>query len=142
MKKSVLLFVCILSLSLSGQTDSNWINGDSVNLALMKEYRAKVAAIELQRKEDSVKRINLELEIAGLQTTDNLKKEELQNKLDQIAAREVARFSDKKARIDSLRTRTNGFPVIGVLHDTLFMLYAKSGALTAYERSAIISKKI
>jgi small-conductance mechanosensitive channel len=139
---NIFILTAFLTISMFAQTDSVVVNEDSINLALMKEYQAKMAAIELQKKEDSTNRYNLEQEIEGLKTTDNLKKEELQNQLDQISAREKARLKEKKSRIDSLKTNTKGFPVVGPMQDTVFQLYAKSGSLTARERSSIISKKI
>jgi small-conductance mechanosensitive channel len=48
----------------------------------------------------------------------------------------------KTARIDSLRKNTLGYPVMGMLKDTLFFIHAKTGAFTPFERAQNISRKI
>lgn len=50
--------------------------------------------------------------------------------------------NEQKAKIDSIRKRALGYPVIGVMEDTLFLVYSKIGASTPKERSLSISKKI
>lgn len=51
-------------------------------------------------------------------------------------------LSHQKAHIDSLRPTTKSYPVIGAMGDTLFQIYAKSGALTPSERAIRISQRI
>lgn len=47
------------------------------------------------------------------------------------------------SQIDSIKTKpTKGYPVIGAMNDTLFLVYSKIGAFTPEERSNSISKKI
>lgn len=47
-----------------------------------------------------------------------------------------------KAVIDSLRPYVKGFPVLGVLNDTIFYIYSKLGASTPAERADRITQKI
>ena len=80
--------------------------------------------------------------MSSLKTTDNLKKEDLLRQLEEIKLKEKQNIADKKQRIDSLRNKAAGYPVIGVLKDTLFLIYTKIGALSPKERAANVSGKI
>ena len=51
------------------------------------------------------------------------------------------KMAEQKGRIDSLRTITQGVPVV-VDNDTLFTLYAKRGGLSPYERAENVAKVI
>lgn len=52
------------------------------------------------------------------------------------------RIALQRAQIDSLRPLTKGYPVIGVMNDTLFKIYSRSGTLTPPERANRISHRI
>lgn len=118
------------------------VNKDSINNSLLKDYHKKLSEITAQRKQDSIKKIALEKTLQSLKTTDNLKKEELFKQLKKIEESENQRISEKKAKIDALRNTAKGFPVVGVMKDTLFLIYSKIGSSTASERAQNISKKI
>jgi len=124
------------------QTDSIITNKDSVNSSLLQNYNTRFAEIEQQRIEDSIKKADLEIQLNSLKTTDNLQKGELLQQLKTIENNEKLRVIGKKARIDSLRNTAHGFPVIGVLKDTLFVVYSKIGASTPKERAINITNKI
>ncbi|WP_186757270.1 mechanosensitive ion channel family protein [Echinicola salinicaeni] len=144
MKKYLGVFLIgflLASIAAKAQTDS-LANQDSMDNVLLEAYESKIAAIEKQRLEDSLMRAALEMQLNSLKTTDNLKKEELQAQLDEIANRESNRLSLKKAQIDSLRKNTQGYPVLGVMSDTLFHIYTKIGASRPKERADNISQKI
>ena len=125
-----------------GQTDSLIHNADSLNAVTVREYHQKLAEAEEQRIADSIKKAELESKLAALQTADNLDKEGLLQQLKAIEANEQKRLERKKARIDSLRNTAVGYPVTGILKDTLFLLYSKIGAATPEERARSISGKI
>lgn len=135
----VLLFVYNTTF---GQTDSLHTKTDSINALVLVEYNNKLAEIEKQRVADSIKKIELESQLKELKTVDNLQKEELLMQLGVIKEKEKARIISKKARIDSLRITAKGYPVLGVLEDTLFLVYSKIGASTPRERATNIRKKI
>lgn len=136
----MLLLLC--SLASFGQTDTIAPKKDSLTLRAEQEYRQKLAEIEAMRIADSVRKTELEAQILNLKTVDNLEKEDLLQRLKAIEENEVQRLEELKTRIDSLRTREKGYPVLGVMNDTLFLLYAKIGAFTAEERAGSISRKI
>jgi small-conductance mechanosensitive channel len=124
-----------------GQTDTI-TDKDSVNIVLLQDYNKRLGEIEQQRMADSIKKVDLEIQLNSLKTTDNLQKEGLLQQLKEIEEKEAQRIASKKAKIDSLRKSANGFPVISVMKDTLFFVYSKVGASTPKERASNISKKI
>ncbi len=145
-KRIIILFLLICSALFSqhalAQPDSIAPNNDSINAAILLEYNQKIAAIEGQRKNDSVRKAELEAEINSLKTTDNLKKEELQSQLQDLNDQETKRIAAKKAQIDSLRITAKAFPVAGFFNDTLFSIYSKQGSFSAKDRAEAIRVRI
>lgn len=147
----LLAFVALMmaSQSLSAQKDSVKIKKeglnvktDSLNAVILKNYNLRIAAIEKQRKADSIRKVELETQLNSLKTTDNLKKEELQKQLEELNSKESKRLAQKKIQIDSLRLSAKGFPVMGFFKDTLFLIYSKLGSFSAGERAEAISLRI
>ncbi len=142
----LLLFVLFWNLGIqaqvSTQADSTNVSNDSINTAALRQYNEKLSEIESLRVADSLKKVELENQLSSLKTTDNLQKEELQKQLQNIKDNENQRLQEKKSRIDALRTTAKGFPVMGILNDTLFYVYSKIGASTPSDRARNISKKI
>lgn len=137
---TMLLLSC--SITSYGQTDSIVQKNDSINNNALHEYNQKLGEIEKLRVADSIKKVELESQLLKLKTTDNLQKEELLQQLKSIEENEKKRIEDKKAHIDSLRNTAKGYPVIGAMKDTLFLIYSKIGASTPKERAINISRKI
>ncbi len=138
-----LFFAVILSGTIAfSQEDTTNVEKDSVNIALLESYNKRLHEIENQRLADSIKKLELEEQINSLKTTDNLKKEELQAQLMAINAKETNRILGKKARIDSLKKITKGYPVTGFFGDTLFLLYSKLGSFSPKDRAEAVKKRI
>ncbi|MFD2891249.1 mechanosensitive ion channel domain-containing protein [Flavobacterium chuncheonense] len=136
---TVTFLVCNASFA---QNDSINSQSDSINLAVLKEYKEKSIKDEKQRVADSLQKSELERQLLQLKTTDNLQKSELLDELKKIEEQEQKRIDAKKAHIDAMRNSAKGFPVIGILNDTLFTIYSKIGASSAKERATNINKKI
>ncbi len=128
--------------SLFAQKDSINKKNDSLNNIILEDYNNKIAKIEEQRKADSTQKVELETQLNSLKTTDNLKKEELQKKLQDLKDKEAERISQKKAQIDSLRHTATGYPVMGFFNDTLFMIYNKLGSFSAKDRADAITGRV
>ncbi len=124
------------------QTEQAAIVADSTNAEMLAQYKEQLESIEKQRLSDSVNRAKLEEQLASLKTTDNLKKEEILQKLQSIEQRERDRYAVRKARVDSLRATAVGYPVIGPLNDTIFVLYARLGSYSAKDRANVITSRI
>ncbi len=127
---------------LPAESDSLSQKTDSTNRIILQQYKLRLQEIDSIRRADSVNRVNLEMQLASLKTTDNLKKEEIQKKLDDLERRDNNRIARKKMQVDSLRSKAIGFPVKGVLNDTIFSLYTRLGSFTARERADNISARI
>ena len=130
------------SIASYGQTDSIVQKNDSINNIALNEYNQKLGEVEKLRVADSIKKAELESQLLKLKTTDNLQKEDLLQQLKSIEENEKKRIEDKKAHIESLRNTAKGYPVIGSMKDTLFLIYSKIGASTPKERATNISRKI
>jgi len=141
-KLFVFYFVLFFGLKLFAQTDSLSVNNDSLVEARFQDFNQKLAEIEQQRVEDSIKKVELENELKSLKTTDNLRKEELQKQLEDLKNAEKSALEARKNRIDSLRKNAKEYPVLGVLGDTIFTLYTKRGASTPEDRVKLIGEKI
>ncbi|MBS4000359.1 MAG: mechanosensitive ion channel [Desulfobulbaceae bacterium] len=139
-----LLPILLLSYSIASfaQTDSLVQKIDSINNIALQEYNQRLVEVEQQRVADSIKKAELEAQLSKLKTTDNLQKEELLQQLKSIEDNEKRRIENKKAQIDSLRNSAKGYPVFGVMNDTLFLVFSKIGASTPKERAINISRKI
>jgi len=115
---------------------------DSLNRVLLQDYKSRLLEMDSLRRLDSIKQVKLEEQLASLKTTDNLKIEDIQRQLADIQRRETDRIAREKARVDSLRSVATAYPIIGVLNDTIFSLYARLGSFTPKERAENISARI
>ncbi len=115
---------------------------DSLTQKIIQEYKKRIDEIELQRISDSVKRRSLENDLSSLKLSETSKREKLQKQLLEISDRETQRIALKKARIESIRQLRKGDPVVGILKDTLFYIYARFGSSTTAERAQHITNKI
>lgn len=106
------------------------------------QYNDRIAEIEKLRIADSIRKIELEIQLNSLKTSDNLQKNDLLKQLKTIEDNEKLRVESKKAKIDSLRNSAHGFPVIGPMNDTLFSIFSKIGASTPRDRAQSITRKI
>ena len=115
---------------------------DSLNTVLLSNYTLKIEAIEAQRKEDSIKKDQLEKSLNNLKTTDNLKKEKLLAQLKELNEKDSKRIAKKKAQIDSLRATATAYIVTGFFKEKLFSIYSKLGSFSAKDRANAISERI
>lgn len=138
----LLLFAFNLSLVAFAQEDSVNTIKDSLNNVQLLEFNQKLKQIEIQRLQDSLKKVELQNQLNSLQTTDNLKKAELEQQLQELNDAETTRLAEKKQHIDEMRLTANGFGVIGFFDDTLFTIYSKLGSFSPKDRAHAISERI
>lgn len=138
---STIIFLLLCSVLFS-QEDSLVTNHDSINNSALELYNKKINELDSQRISDSLKKLELEQQLSSLESTDELEKSLILRQLLAIERSEEQRVLLKKAKIDSLKKVSKGFPVIGTMGDTLFYIYNKIGASTAKERAANITNKI
>jgi len=90
---------------------------------------------------DSLARVEMLRQLEQLKTTDNLQKLDLLNQIKEIEEADSLRKAIRIARIDSLKSVTQGFPV-APFKDTLFYIYNKLGPFSARDRASNITSKI
>ncbi len=115
---------------------------DSLNTMLLDTYKQQFIEFEQQQRKDSLTKAQLEKQLQTLQTGDYLQREELQRILDDLQAKKEQRLELKKAQVESLKESAIGYPVLGPLNDTLFLIYNKIGSFTSAERAENITKRI
>ncbi len=145
-KSFLMIFIFIQSMSLNAQTgspDSSQVEwSDSARDQALSSFQRRVGTLDSLRTADSLRRLNLEVELASLRTTDNVKKEELLRELQGLTDRESLRIQRKKNEIDSLRKSVKGSVVRGLVTDTLFLIYSRLGSFSAVERATAISTRL
>jgi small-conductance mechanosensitive channel len=139
--KLVLLFSLLVSTLSNSQNDSIK-KSDSVNNAVWKEYQLQQIANTNQFKLDSIKKVQLEIELLSLKTADNLKKDDLLKQLEELKDAEKVRITAKKEKIKLLKGSVKGYPVLGAFKDTLFLMYNRLGSFSAEERAEAISNRL
>lgn len=143
-RRMILVFlICLLGIAqANAQKDSTLKSVDSTLNTGMDAFRRNMAETEALQLADSLRRMALEEELRALKTTDNLSKVKLQAELEELSRRDSLRYANKKARIDSARGNTVGFPVEGFFNDTLFLMYQGLGSFSAGERANAASQRI
>jgi len=127
----------------TGSPDSSQVEwSDSAREQALSSFQRRVGTLDSLRTADSLRRLNLEVELASLRTTDNVKKEELLRELQGLTDRESLRIQRKKNEIDSLRKSVKGSVVRGLVKDTLFLIYSRLGSFSAVERATAISTRL
>ncbi len=141
-RKIILVIALFCSIASIGQTDGKSQEIDSKDVDALREYNQGIAKAAQQSFADSVKKSELESQLLKLESNDIQKKEELQQQLKAIDVNAAKLAESKKPYSDLLRNTAKGFPVTGVLNDTLFFVFSKIGASTPKERANNISHKI
>ncbi len=147
-----LFTLLIILLTLSGAIHAQQLDSVNHNKAQLLDNDSLQAeqvseVTDLLRKADSIKvadslsRVNMLRQLEQLKTTDNLQKLDLLNQIRGIESADSIRKAMRVARIDSLKSVTQGYPV-APFKDTLFYIYNKLGPFSARDRAANITSKI
>lgn len=124
------------------QNNSSKMDQDTSNNKFLSVYQKKTKEIEQLRIADSIKRVELETRLSAIKITEEAEKSDLQKQIQEINVIETNRIALKKAHIDSLRITAKAYPIIGILGDTLFNIYAKIGSVLPRERAKYINTRI
>ena len=131
----LLLFIMLYTLSIAAQQPSDSINTE--NRAINEE---KLLKDHQQKQIDSLVKIQLNRELADA-AGNKEKTIVLEERLRAIAVSDSLRNIAQAEEIKKLKERALGYPVM-LNHDTLFLIYTRTGSFDARERAAAISKKI
>jgi len=108
--------------------------------SLQKTLEIRLIELANQRKEDSIKRVDLENKLTKIQSTSK-EKESLLKELRFLKSKDSIVLKRQKDKIDSLRLINKGIPIVP-FRDTLFTVYRGVGGFTARERANSIEEKI
>ncbi len=140
---NILLIVLVLAnLTINAQQNNVQKVNDSLPGGLLPDYSKVFSDLEQQRIADSIEKEDLKLKLSLINKSDNAQIKELQQKLNDIEDREKRIKAEKVRQIEYLKSSAIGYPVIGVMGDTLFRIYSKRGELSAQERAATLTKRI
>ncbi len=144
MKKIIYLVICLViagQQSLLAQQDTSNNQNDSTHNIALNNQLLNIQKLSADRLADSLKRQQLEKQVAQLSSADNLKRLDLLKEVNAIKEKDSLRLVQQKHQIDSLRKFVKGFPVVP-FRDTLFSLYTRQGSFTAQERAEAIASRI
>lgn len=105
------------------------------------EIPADTLSVEEKLRQDSIKMQELELQLQEMKLNEIVLRTELDDVRNIHAVTDSLEREEQRRRVDSLRLLTPGVPLV-VDGDTLFMLYAKQGGLSAHDRAETASEKI
>lgn len=118
------------------------IQEDSINQALLADLEKRIEEMNKQRVADSLSKVFLESRLEALRTVDNIEKSKILDELQQIQKNQRQRLEDRKQYLDSLKHVAQGYPVYGVLNDTITLLYTRIGSYPAAERAKRVTRRI
>jgi small-conductance mechanosensitive channel len=107
---------------------------DSAKNVLLTSQSEEFQALKADQMGDSIRLLQLKKELLLLGSSDKLKKQALATEQNQIKIKDSLRTILQKSKIDSLRSRVSGFPVL-LGEDTLFYIYTKLGSYSPKERA-------
>lgn len=136
----LLFFTSSAQLAFTPQ-DSTRRKSDSVHNVQLDSQLIKIRQLSAERLSDSLKKADLEQQVAKLSSADNLKRLDLLKELSSLKEKDSLKMQRQKHQVDSLRKFVKGFPVVP-FRDTLFRLYTRQGSFTAQERAEAVSKRI
>ncbi len=146
---SFIFLIIQSSLRVSAQEELDTLNTQILEIIENDSLQAEQVNVvtDLLKKADSIRiadslaRVEMLRQLERLQTTDNLQKLDLLNQIKEIEEADSLRKAVRIARIDSLKSVTQGFPV-APFKDTLFYIYNKLGPFSARDRATNITSKI
>ncbi len=137
------LFICIFLCLLTAQAQdtSRQSVTDTTHSAEVNTQLKQMQQLAAERLADSLKRAELEQQVARLSNVDNKKKAELLNQLNSLKQEDSLRRIKQKLQVDSLRRFVKGYPVTP-FRDTIFSLYLRQGSFTAWERASAVTERV
>lgn len=140
MKKRILLLLFLVSLCTLNSVAQNKKQADTLHQDTSKLYQLELLQEYQQQQIDSIIKVRLEKELESV--AGNVERaRELEQQLQDINAKDSARKAEQLAKIQQLKKTEKGYPV-APFGDTLFMIFTRTGVLSAAERATAISGRI
>lgn len=136
------LFILIVSACAAfSQQDSLLHKQDSIIDSRLDHQLNRIRQLSAERLADSLKRADLQRQVAQLSSADNIKKSALLKELNSLKQRDSLQRIRQKHQVDSLRRFVKGFPVT-IFQQTLFKIYTRQGSFTASDRAQAVQSRI
>ena len=127
--------------SIKNQRPSNVKATDSEKIRILSNETDEFQAIKADQMADSIRLLQLKIELLKLGENDSKKKQSIASEKNQIKIRDSLRKVVQRLKIDSLRSIYSGYPVV-LSDDTIFYVFAKIGSYSPEERAEAISGRI
>lgn len=114
----------------------------SVNERLLLSLQSQVLMLDSLRRVDSLQKVSLEEQLTNLKASDEIKRVAIEQQLGLLRANETKYEEARLARLDSLRQNAVGYPVMGLVNDTVFMLYMRVGSYGPKQRAKVIHERL
>jgi small-conductance mechanosensitive channel len=135
-------FCLLLTVTCSyAQMDSTKHKSDSVLNIQLEKQALKVKQLAAERLGDSLRRADLENQVAQLKSSDQLKRAGLLKELAALKQNDSLKQVRQKRQVDSLRKFVRGFGV-APFRDTLFCIFTRQGSFTPKDRAEAIAARI
>lgn len=121
----------------------NSSENDSAYKKLIKDYDQILSEINYQKEIISLRQMDLKRKLNNSHFLDTLSvNNPKKNQTGINASSKNESYTSKRQKIDVQRKNVKGYPVMGILNDTILFIHAKIGELTIEERASLISTKI
>lgn len=121
----------------------NSSENDSAYKKLIKDYDQILSEINYQKEIISLRQMDLKRKLNNSHFLDTLSvNNPKKNQTGINASSKNESYTSKRQKIDVQRKKVKGYPVMGILNDTILFIHAKIGELTIEERASLISTKI
>lgn len=117
-------------------------HADSLLQVKLSRLERHLSQMDSLRYRDSLSKQQLQQELLLLRASDKLQKEKIEARIDSIKQVENARKAEKQNKLDSLKQVAVGYPVLGVLGDTIVNLYVRIGSYSPSDRAHSISSRV
>lgn len=117
-------------------------HADSLLQVKLSRLERHLSQMDSLRYRDSLSKQQLQKELLLLRASDKLQKEKIEARIDSIKQVENARKAEKQNKLDSLKQVAVGYPVLGVLGDTIVNLYVRIGSYSPSDRAHSISSRV
>jgi small-conductance mechanosensitive channel len=140
----IILFATIILVEQPGtkQPDTVKRRNDSLLNVKLDSQSIQMRQLAAERMADSLKRVDLQLQVSLLKSTDQLKRTSLLKQLSALKENDSLHLARQKHQVDSLRKLVQGFAVTPFFHNSLFYIFTRQGSFTPKDRADAITQRI
>ena len=138
--KQMLIFLFFI-FALSVQADIIAEVSDTVQQSHLDQTLLLIRQADSLKMADSINQVVLRRQLEELRSFETARRKQLEAELQRLIVNDSLKKVQLKREVDSLKTNTNGYPVVPH-RDTLFYVYTNIGSVTAAERTRIVNERL